>query len=125
VAQFSPSVVGNALYPKKQQGALPPPDGVSTIGAPMWKAPHGSSPRNNTRARCSLSLVRVLTGPFIGASGGSRMASAKEYTTDRIRNVAVLGHGGSGKTSLIDSLCFVAGTSKRHGNVDEGHALTM
>jgi len=53
------------------------------------------------------------------------MASAKEYSTDRIRNVAVLGHGGSGKTSLIDSLCFVSGTSKRHGNVDEGQALTM
>jgi elongation factor G len=53
------------------------------------------------------------------------MASAKEYTTDRIRNVAVVGHGSSGKTSLIDSLCWVAGTSKRHGNVEEGHALTM
>ena len=53
------------------------------------------------------------------------MASAKEYTTDRIRNVAVLGHGSSGKTSLIDSLCWVAGTSKRHGDVDDGQALTM
>ena len=53
------------------------------------------------------------------------MASAKEYTTDRIRNVAVLGHGSSGKTTLIDSLCFVAGTSKRLGNVDEGTGLTM
>ncbi|MDX1647566.1 MAG: elongation factor G [Longimicrobiales bacterium] len=53
------------------------------------------------------------------------MASAKEYTTDRIRNVAVLGHGSSGKTTLIDSLCFVAGTSKRLGNPDEGTALTM
>jgi len=53
------------------------------------------------------------------------MASAKEYPTDRIRNVAVLGHGGSGKTSLIDALCWVAGTSSRHGSVDEGHALTM
>ena len=41
------------------------------------------------------------------------MASAKEYTTDRIRNVAVLGHGSSGKTSLIDTLCWVAGNSKR------------
>ena len=53
------------------------------------------------------------------------MASAKEYTTDRIRNVAVLGHGSSGKTTLVDALCFVSGTSKRHGNVDEGTALTM
>ena len=53
------------------------------------------------------------------------MASAKEYTTDRIRNVAVLGHGGAGKTALIDALCFVAGTTKRLGNVDEGSALTM
>ena len=53
------------------------------------------------------------------------MASAKEYTTDRIRNVAVLGHGSSGKTTLIDSLCYVAGTSKRLGDVDEGSALTM
>jgi len=53
------------------------------------------------------------------------MASGKEYTTDRIRNIAVLGHGGAGKTSLVDALCFVAGTSKRHGNVDDGTALTM
>ncbi len=53
------------------------------------------------------------------------MSSVKEYPTDRIRNVAVLGHGGSGKTSLIDALCFVSGTSKRHGNVGDGTALTM
>ena len=53
------------------------------------------------------------------------MASGKEYTTDRIRNVAVLGHGGSGKTSLVDALCFVAGTSTRHGSVDDGTSLTM
>ena len=53
------------------------------------------------------------------------MASAREYATDRIRNVVVVGHGGSGKTSLIDALCFVAGTSKRHGDVKEGQALTM
>jgi elongation factor G len=53
------------------------------------------------------------------------MPSAKEYPTDRIRNIAVLGHGGAGKSSLVDALCYVAGTSKRRGNVDEGHALTM
>lgn len=53
------------------------------------------------------------------------MASAKEYPTDRIRNVAVLGHGNAGKTTLIDALCYVAGSSKRHGNVDEGTSITM
>ena len=53
------------------------------------------------------------------------MASANEYTTEKIRNVVILGHGGAGKTSLVDSLCWAAGTSRRKGNVDEGHAVTM
>jgi elongation factor G len=48
----------------------------------------------------------------------------REYTSDRIRNVAVVGHGASGKTSLVDALAFVAGSSKRHGSVKDGSALT-
>lgn len=46
------------------------------------------------------------------------------YKTGEIRNVAVLGHGASGKTSLVDALAFVAGTSKRHGSIKDGTALT-
>ena len=46
------------------------------------------------------------------------------YQTPEIRNVAVVGHGASGKTSLVDALAFVAGTSKRHGSVKDGTALT-
>ncbi|HEY2823940.1 MAG TPA: GTP-binding protein, partial [Gemmatimonadales bacterium] len=46
------------------------------------------------------------------------------YTSEQIRNVAVVGHGASGKTSLVDALAFVAGSSKRHGSVRDGTALT-
>ena len=46
------------------------------------------------------------------------------FGTKEIRNVAVVGHGASGKTSLVDALAFVAGSSKRHGSVKDGTALT-
>jgi elongation factor G len=46
------------------------------------------------------------------------------YTGEAIRNVAVVGHGQCGKTSLVDALAFVAGTSKRHGSVKDGTSLT-
>jgi elongation factor G len=48
----------------------------------------------------------------------------REYDSKGIRNVAVVGHGGSGKTSLVDALCFAAGNGKRHGQVKDGTALT-
>jgi elongation factor G len=48
----------------------------------------------------------------------------RDYDSDGIRNIAVVGHGASGKTSLVDALCFAAGTSKRHGSTRDGTALT-
>ena len=53
------------------------------------------------------------------------MAAARSFRTENIRNVVVLGHGGSGKTTLIDAVCFASGTSNRKGSVNEGTALTM
>ena len=53
------------------------------------------------------------------------MAAARSFRTENIRNVVILGHGGSGKTTLIDAVCFASGTSRRKGNVNAGTALTM
>src|SRR3954471_1279056 len=48
----------------------------------------------------------------------------KSFTTENIRNLAVIGHGDAGKTQLVSSLLHVAGTQGRWGKVDEGTTLT-
>ncbi|HVG39339.1 MAG TPA: elongation factor G [Pyrinomonadaceae bacterium] len=48
----------------------------------------------------------------------------KAYATNAIRNLAVIGHGDAGKTQLISSLLYVAGTTPRWGRVDEGTTIT-
>ncbi len=53
------------------------------------------------------------------------MASSKEFNTAQIRNLVVVGHGGCGKTSLIDAMAFVSGQTARHGKVDDNSALTQ
>jgi elongation factor G len=48
----------------------------------------------------------------------------KAYSTENIRNLAVIGHGDAGKTQLVSSLLHLAGTTNRWGKVDEGTAVT-
>src|SRR5512143_1422913 len=48
----------------------------------------------------------------------------KVYETPSIRNVAIVGHGGCGKTSLASALLFDAGAVNRLGRVDDGTTAT-
>ncbi len=46
------------------------------------------------------------------------------YTTDKIRNVVVLGHGGAGKTTLVEAMAYLAGVTSRMGKVDDGNTIS-
>ena len=46
------------------------------------------------------------------------------YTTNKIRNVVILGHGGAGKTSLVESMAYLTGITSRLGNVAEGTTIS-
>lgn len=48
----------------------------------------------------------------------------KNYTTDKIRNVAIVGHGGDGKTTLTEAMLFNAKVTDRFGRVEDGTTTT-
>jgi len=48
----------------------------------------------------------------------------KAYEGANIRNVAIVGHGHAGKTSLVSAMLYTSGATQRHGRVDDGSATT-
>lgn len=46
------------------------------------------------------------------------------YTTDKIRNVVLLGHGGCGKTSLVEAMAYLSGMTTRMGKIPDGNTIS-
>ncbi|MDR1598771.1 MAG: elongation factor G [Oscillospiraceae bacterium] len=48
----------------------------------------------------------------------------KEYSAENIRNIAVVGHGSEGKTTLVEAMLYASGAVDRQGRVEDGGATT-
>ena len=46
------------------------------------------------------------------------------YKYEKIRNVAVLGHGGCGKSTLVEACAYTTGIIKRQGSISEGNTIS-
>ncbi len=46
------------------------------------------------------------------------------FTTDKIRNVVLLGHGGAGKTSLLEAMAYLSGMTNRMGKISDGNTIS-
>ncbi|MDH5681067.1 MAG: GTP-binding protein [Spirochaetota bacterium] len=48
----------------------------------------------------------------------------KEYSTDHIRNITVIGHGGTGKTTIVENLLHFSGAIDKAGSVENGSTVS-
>jgi elongation factor G len=68
----------------------------------------------------------VVASPLPGDTGDIEggWLPVKSYPTDHIRNILIVGHGGAGKTSLVEAMCHATGATNRIGRVEDGTTVT-
>lgn len=49
----------------------------------------------------------------------------KQYNAKKILNIALAGHGGCGKTSVAESMIYLAKASERLGNIADGNTVLI
>src|SRR3990170_4574418 len=67
---------------------------------------------------------RSNSGSGLSTARHRGLQDMKEYQTEQIRNVVVLGHGGTGKTSFTEAALFATGAINRLGHVDDGNTTS-
>ncbi len=69
-----------------------------------------------------ISLIKHFTAFCKGKKG--EMKKMNNYKTEDIRNLCILGHNGSGKTSLAEAMLFASGALNRVGKVTDGNTVS-
>jgi elongation factor G len=69
-------------------------------------------------------IGHVQTGQASSANNRSEAARGKGLRTEQIRNIALAGHAGAGKTLLLEALLLAAGAIDSAGSIDHGNTVS-